>query len=152
MKNFDVIVIASPSELPLVRGVLEQRGIDTNVRIIITGVGGINVYRALHELPKDTNVLNIGYCGSPDLPINAQLEIGKCDLSHKVDYSEPVFILDESNPNVCHTLTDFGTSGEAGCVYDMELAFICAMGFNVQAIKVVSDNMDLDEYEQNIKD
>ena len=38
-------------------------------------------------------------------------------------------------------------SKEHDCVFDMELAFICGMGFeSVRAIKIVSDNLSLHEY------
>lgn len=151
MKEFDYVVVASPNELPLVQSILKQYQLDLNVRIIVTGVGGINVYRSLADIDRNARLLNIGFAGSPDIPVGAFLEIGKCNLSHKVDYKEPYFILDKDNPNVCHTLSDFGTSGEPGCVYDMELAFICAMGFHVQAIKMVSDKMNEDQYENTVE-
>ena len=34
----------------------------------------------------------------------------------------------------------------------MELAYICALGFkNVEAIKIVSDNLSLKQYDKNVK-
>ena len=148
MKEFDVIAIASPTELPLVRDVLENQKLDRYIDIVITGVGALNVFRALDKYDRNTRILNIGYCGSPDIKVGTHCNVGKCILSHKVTYSEPTFTLDGDVP--CCTGIDFALSGEKGKVYDMELAFICAMGFKVQAVKVVSDNMDYDEYEDTV--
>ena len=54
-----LIVIAEYKELKLV----EQLGYINNP-ILITGVGGLNVIKALKNIPRDTEILNIGYCGS----------------------------------------------------------------------------------------
>ena len=38
------------------------------------------------------------------------------------------------------------------CVFDMELAYILALGFKrVESIKIVSDNLSLKQYEEEIK-
>lgn len=37
------------------------------------------------------------------------------------------------------------------CVFDMELAYICSLFDNVEAIKIVSDNLSMDQYEEMIK-
>ena len=152
MKPFDLIVIASPTELSLVREELAYRSICRDVKIIITGVGAINVFQALKNVDKDTRILNIGFCGSPDFPLDSRVEVGLCELSHKVDYKEDNFVLEEGNLNICYTGIDFATEGKEGCVYDMELAFICAMGFDVQAVKYVSDNMNYNQYANTVNE
>ncbi len=57
-------------------------------------------------------------------------------------------------PVKCLTGTDFVLeSNTKGCVFDMELAYIKALGFeNVIAYKYVSDNLDLQEYREKLKD
>ena len=51
---------------------------------------------------------------------------------------------------VCYSNTDFMlASPYKDCVFDMELAYICAQGFtHVSAIKIVSDNLSLHSYRE----
>ena len=51
---------------------------------------------------------------------------------------------------VCYSNTDFVlASPYKDCVFDMELAYICAQGFaKVSAIKIVSDNLSLHDYRE----
>ena len=54
----------------------------------------------------------------------------------------------------CYTSNDFvlETKIKDPVVFDMELAYILALGFEeVESIKIVSDNLSLKEYETNIK-
>lgn len=113
------------------------------------GVGALNIMQALRDIPLDTEIINIGYVGSSNFEIGTQVEIGECRLYHpNVTYPEPVFHL--SGDTLCFTGVDFVLeSKERDCVFDMELAFICGMGFkNVRSIKIVSDNLSLHEYHQ----
>ena len=61
----------------------------------------------------------------------------------------------EFNGNyTCYTSADFVTHTDIKepCVFDMELAFILALGYrNIQAIKVVSDNLDKKQYDKTTK-
>ena len=127
--------------------------------IIKTGVGGINVIRKLKRLPKWLKITNFGYAGSNVLPIGTELTIDYCGLWHpNVDYKEKIYKLKNKKENiyknVCFTSNDFVTECKIKepCVFDMELAYICALGFkNIESIKIVSDNLSLKEYEENIK-
>ena len=121
--------------------------------IIKTGVGGINVVRKLKRLPKWLKITNFGYAGSNVLPIGTEIRVGESRLYHpNVEYQEPTYIL---GGNVkCYTNNDFvlKTDIKEPCVFDMELAYICALGFKrVESIKIVSDNLSLKQYEENIK-
>ena len=120
--------------------------------IIKTGVGYANVYKALADVPRDTPILNIGYAGSNKIPIGKVCVIGECRHYHpNVDYDEPIYKLDGNC--VCYTSDDFVTETdiETPVVFDMELYAILSMGFtNVVAIKIVSDNLSIDEYESKI--
>ena len=51
---------------------------------------------------------------------------------------------------VCYSNTDFVlASPYKDCVFDMELAYICGLGFShVSAIKIVSDNLSLHAYRE----
>ena len=54
----------------------------------------------------------------------------------------------------CYTSTDFVISSniDKPCVFDMELAAIASLFRNTKSIKVVSDNLSIEEYEENIND
>lgn len=122
-------------------------------KIVKTGVGGINVYTALKKARKSLTVLNFGYVGSNVLPIGTEVKVGECKLYHpNVEYDEPTYKLGGDVP--CYTSNDFvlKTDIKEPVVFDMELAYILALGFkNVESIKIVSDNLSLKEYEEQIK-
>ena len=147
-----LVVIASQEELKLVL----ELGYSDNP-ILITGVGGINVIQSLKNLPKDTPILNIGYAGSNCLKVGSTVEVSKVCTNHdKADFVETDLYLKPYGrfPSyTCYTNTDFVTHAEKfePCVFDMELAFIRAMFDNVYSIKVVSDNLSLNQYRDVIK-
>lgn len=123
--------------------------------IIKTGVGGINVVRKLKRLPKWLKITNFGYVGSNVLPIGTEVRVGESRLYHpNVIYNEPEYTLDKESTIKCFTSNDFvlETNIKKPCVFDMELAYICALGFKrVESIKIVSDNLSLKQYEEEIK-
>ena len=128
--------------------------------ILVTGVGALNIMRALRDVPRSTPIINIGYVGSANYEIGSLVEVGEVRLCHpNVTYPEPTFHLrgglaEEYGIEVAHkdvpifTSVDFVLqSKERDCVFDMELAFICGLGFtDVRALKIVSDNLSLHEY------
>lgn len=141
------IVIATNEELSLV----DRLPLDNHLPVIITGVGGTNVINALKDLPRDSVIYNIGYAGCPNVPVGTMVQIGKSKLFHKVEYMEQTYEIGDGMP--CYTSTDFVTEGVSpGCVYDMELAFICSLGFSfVRAYKVISDNCNYNQYKETTK-
>ena len=124
---------------------------------IVTGVGATNVIRALKDLPRDIDILNVGYCGSNRYPIGAVVWIKECRLWHpNVEFQEMTFTLDSPcSEAVCFTAGDFVLDGEelpGHAVVDMELAHIAAFGFSrLRAVKYVSDNLNLDQYNKTIE-
>ena len=141
------ILIAEDSERKLVEEYLPG---ETN--IIVTGVGALNVMHALRDLPRDTELINIGYAGSANFAIGTVVEVTEVRLHHpSLKYDEPV-LARALNPQqaVCYSNTDFVlASPYKDCVFDMELAYICGMGFtDVSAIKYVSDNLSLHTYRE----
>lgn len=153
-----LIVIAQEEELKLVK----ELGYD-GYPVIITGVGVINVIKALKDLPKDIEILNIGHAGSKCYKIGEIIEIYKVRTYHeKAHFQEPFqflnnAILDNTQKSaICYSSTDFVENIDyenfkEDCVFDMEIAFIRAMFDNVSAIKVVSDNLSKKQYKENIK-
>ena len=144
-----LIVIATQNEINLV----EQLGFKGNP-ILITGVGAMNTIRSLASISRDTEILNIGYCGSNNIAIGTLCKIGKVLMFHpNVEYNEdPIYLT--NGTTICYTSSDFvqSTTIEEPCVFDMELAFIASMGFKrLHSIKVVSDNLNYKEYEKNVE-
>lgn len=147
-----LVVIAEKEELKLV----EELGYEDQP-ILITGVGGMNVIEALKDIPKDTEIINIGYCGSKYYNIGERVEIYEVGTYHeKAKFKEELFKLDYDllvnveNLATCYTSTDFVTSTKikGSCVFDMELFFIRLMFPKTRAIKVVSDNLNKKQYKE----
>lgn len=143
------LVVATRAELDLPWAECER----DNREVIVTGVGGTNVIRALRDIPKDADILNVGYCGSASFPIGYTVFVRECLLWHpNVSFDEPVFRLFDRGNALCLTAGDFvidGTGLPPKSVVDMELAYIAAMGFGkVQSIKFVSDNLSLKQYNE----
>lgn len=141
-----MIVVATDEEYKLAKKQFKRR------LIVKTGIGGINVIRKLKYFPKWLKIINYGYVGSNNLPIGVEVMIKECQLYHpNVKYEEPIYKL---NGDIkCYTSNDFvlNTDIKEPVVFDMELAYILALGFkNVKSIKIVSDNLSLKEYEENI--
>ena len=129
-----------------------------NWRIIVTGVGAINVIRTLKELPKESVILNIGYAGSSNFEIGSAVQVSEVRLNHpNCQYPEPTLLLDaiptawlqsEGITSVDYSGADFVLASDyKDCVFDMELAYIASFGFNrCYALKIVSDNLSLHDY------
>lgn len=147
-----MIVIAEKQELKLVK----QLGYE-NEPVIITGVGAINVINALKDLPKDTEIINIGYAGSLYFPIGTVVQISDVNTYHEIanfkEYHKVLNINIKEKYNYvgkCYTSTDFvlKTNTKEPCVFDMELAYIASMFKNVRAIKVISDKLSYVEFKK----
>ncbi|MBO4690246.1 MAG: hypothetical protein J5621_05170 [Paludibacteraceae bacterium] len=143
------------------RTLIEKAGIPAgdewrDAKVIYTGVGAINIIRALQDLPRDAQLLNIGYAGSANFDIGTWVEVTEVRLNHpNVTYPEPelklsVFghQLSDFRQAICYTNCDFVLQSDyKDCVFDMELAFIAALGFkNLHSLKYVSDNLSLHAY------
>lgn len=144
-----IVVVATDEEYKLARKRFKGK------YIIKTGVGGINVVRRLKRLPKWLKIINFGYVGSNNIPVGTEIKVGECRLYHpNVIYNEVEYMLDKESTIKCFTSCDFvlKTDIKKPCVFDMELAFIMALGFkNVESIKIVSDNLSLKDYEESLK-
>lgn len=142
-----LIVVATEEEYKLAK----ERFKDHNV--IKTGVGGINVIETLKDIKRDEQIVNFGYVGSNTIPVGTELKVGLCELYHpNVEYEEKRYNL--GGTIRCLTSNDFvlKTKIKEPVVFDMELAYICAMGFEkLESIKIVSDNLSIEQYEEEIK-
>lgn len=126
--------------------------------VIVSGVGAVNVIRALRDLPRDTYILNIGYAGSSNFEINSVVMVSEVRLNHpNCSYPEPALQLapvpaewlkKDVISAVDYSGADFVLQSDyQDCTFDMELAYIAAFGFkHVSALKIVSDNLSLHDY------
>ncbi len=150
------VLIAEEGERGLIAQAAERFGLDvTDAEVLVTGVGSINIIRSLQGLDREAEVYNIGYAGSANFDLGTWVEVSEVRLNHpNVTYPEPELKLKgertdgEWRKAVCYTSCDFVLVSEyRDCVFDMELAFIAALGFvNLRSFKYVSDNLSLHAY------
>lgn len=156
------IVMAEEGERVLLEKAREALGIDlSDVPVIYTGVGAINIIQSLQAIDREAELINIGYAGSANFDLGTWVEVTEVRLNHpNVTYPEPKLMLidetlgvelpldHETRRAVCYTNTDFVLASDyKDCVFDMELAFIAALGFkNLHSLKYVSDNLSLHAY------
>ena len=161
------IVMAEEGELPLIDKAREELGLDLrDAEILFTGVGAINIIRSLQHLDREAELYNIGYVGSANFDLGSWVEVTEVRLNHpNVTYAEPRLpLIDESlgaelllehetRRAICYTNCDFVLASDyKDCVFDMELAFIAALGFkHLHALKYVSDNLSLHAYHEHTR-
>lgn len=153
MKTY--IVIATEDERKLINEFKEF--IPNKVKdIIVTGVGGLNVIETLQHIRKNSRIINIGYVGSNHYNVGANLVVSKAALYHpNVKYNSPLYLLNDvfEGNVICFTSSDFvkSTPLKTPVIFDMELAFICSLGFKeVVSLKQVSDKLNYKQYEKSI--
>lgn len=124
-----------------------------NYKTIVTGVGALNVISKLRHFDENTQIFNFGYVGSKDYEIGKTYEIKESKLYHPdVEFDDISYRLSD-NGVICFSSGNFDCRPvkNVKAVYDMELAFICALFKNVHSFKTVSDSMNYEEYERNIE-
>ncbi len=152
--------MAEEGELPLIDKAREELGLDLrDAEILFTGVGAINIIHSLQHLDREAELYNIGYAGSANFDLGSWVEVTEVRLNHpNVTYAEPELKLSAiSNSHsavkqaVCYSNCDFVLASDyRDCVFDMELAFIAALGFkHLHALKYVSDNLSLHAYHEH---
>ena len=151
------IVMAEEGERVLLEKARETLGIDlSDVPVIYTGVGAINVIRSLQDIDREAELINIGYAGSANFDLGTWVEVTEVRLNHpNVTYPEPELRIERLKVKgerlkeaICYTNCDFVLASDyKDCVFDMELAFIASLGFkNLRSLKYVSDNLSLHAY------
>lgn len=151
------IFMAEEGEHVLLDQVREQLGLDlSDATLVYTGVGAINIIRSLQDLDREAEVYNIGYAGSANFDLGSWVEVTEVRLNHpNVTYPEPELKLEpiglqkeQVKQAACYSNCDFVLASDyKDCVFDMELAFIAALGFkHLHSLKHVSDNLSLHAY------
>lgn len=156
------IVIATESERQLINEFLTEWDI-THAKVIVTGVGGLNVIAALKKLKKKSRIINIGYVGSNSYDVGTRIVVGCSSLYHpNVKYESPIYYPSYFDTKfyvekgiTCFTSNDFVTFTriKTPVVFDMELAFICSLGFKeVVSFKKVSDKLNYKQYKAVVRE
>ncbi len=151
------IIMAEEGERVLLDQSKEALGLDlSDAELIFTGVGAINIIRSLQHLDREAELINIGYAGSANFDLGTWVEVTEVRLNHpNVTYPEPELKISNQQSTInnvkqapCFTSIDFVLASDyKDCVFDMELAFIAALGFtNLHSYKYVSDNLSLHAY------
>lgn len=152
------IIMAEEGERVLLDKAREQLGLDlSDANVLFTGVGAINVIRSLQSLDRDAELINIGYAGSANFDIGTWVEVTEVRLNHpNVTYAEPVLELTSlglkgTKQAIGYSNCDFVLQSDyKDCVFDMELAYIAALGFkHLHSLKYVSDNLSLHTYHEH---
>ena len=65
------LIIAEEGE----RSLIEQHLPGCDWPVIVTGVGALNVIRALQNIPREATLVNIGYAGSSNFAIGTLVEV-----------------------------------------------------------------------------
>ena len=153
------IIQAEEGEHELIGKAREELGLDlSDAEVLVTGVGAINIIKSLQGLDREAELYNIGYAGSANFDLGTWVEVTEVRLNHpNVTYPEPTLEIKNSKLKinncrqaVCYTNCDFVLASDyKDCVFDMELAFIAALGFkNLHSFKYVSDNLSLHAYHE----
>ena len=149
------IIMAEEGERVLLDKARETLGLDlSDAELIFTGVGAINIIQHLQHLDRDAELFNIGYCGSANFDLGTWVEVTEVRLNHpNVTYPEPELRLQVMGywlQALCYSNCDFVLASDyKDCVFDMELAYIAALGFkHLHSLKYVSDNLSLHAYHE----
>ena len=120
--------------------------------VIITGIGILNVLKTIREKvsPMDL-IVNVGYAGSKGIPVGSVCQVKYCKPYQVNNIDEGSFEFN-TLPNYAttnlYTSTDFLTSSELdeNFLVDMEGLAYSILDNKKYSIKIVSDNLNLEDY------
>lgn len=142
-KNNYVILAAMEKEI---------KNIKVNVPIIQTGIGMANTIKTLFDQKdflKDKYIINVGYAGSTQYEVGTVVSVNKVlkyERSNVVEY--PEYNIDPYSfvENACYTAENFIETDGYIPLVDMELYYIRMLYKNVVSFKIVSDNLNMNNY------
>lgn len=156
MKTF--ILVANKDEADHLNQIVQE---NQNVRILIVGEGRSHVISTLSNNLKmgtfgsDDRIINVGYVGANGLKKGSVVTIEKVQhLFPSKTINEPEIILSKPNYDIesvkCYTADNFVNKDDVDikniCVIDMELYYISLMFPEVISIKIVSDELNYNDY------
>ena len=125
-----LVVVAEAEEIRLIPRAYKQ------LPVLVAGVGARAFDTLLNLSPKVDAIINVGYCGSKDLPIGTVVHEPEC-------VSTDDFFGDDE---------DLSKPEYKGVVFDMEADWIkkwCDKNnVGLRMIKVVSDNLSYEQYKK----
>lgn len=124
-----------------------------DAKIYVSGVGLSNILQAPRlELKPSDKIINVGYVGSAIYPIGTVISVSQCLRLNKPKITcEKILTLKPCYADdVCYTADDFIEDKEIKMpLVDMELYYLASIYPQIQSIKIVSDNFDLEEHRQD---
>jgi len=137
----------------------EQREADSiaalpNTKVIVTGAGIFAVANTVaklllnKEISKQDRFFNVGYCGSNISPIGKIHKVSVSATEEKSNYADYKDIRLCDGDIVCFTAHNFVTKTEHRGIFDMELYALANMLPNIVAYKIVSDSLDLTNFDK----
>lgn len=121
-------------------------------KVIVTGVGVVNIIKNLPKIPPKAKIINVGYAGSNKYPVGSVISVSKVERFYKPTIiSESIINLTPCYINdFCYTCDDFiNTSIDIEIpLVDMELYYLAARYPNIESIKIVSDNLNLNKHRE----
>lgn len=133
--------------------------------VVITGIGFLDTIMKLRDEIHDgideyrpSFVINIGYAGAHKIPKGTVCRVDKCTAyrEHDIDTGAmQLYQFDTKFPSYnCYSATDFieHTNIDGPFLVDMELLAHSILKCTLASIKVVSDNMSMDDYDNALND
>ena len=131
-------------------------------KTILTGIGIGNAMKAVKRINEERippkAIINIGYAGAKGIAKGTVCYADYCRTYQVHDIEQLSFMLCTPITDIpyydCYTSTDFVESSniEGPFLVDMELLAYSISNYDVFSIKVVSDNMDMNDYDNALKD
>ena len=154
MNKFLIVVASNDEKKALIPTTLWHR-------TYISGYGIINTIRTLRYLQAEnpyTFIINVGYAGSKGIDVGTICKVKDCKMYQETEFGTGTLSCRQIRANIpeynCYTGSDFVTSSSIECPFlvDMELAAYTLLNYPVISIKVVSDNLEVDNYFEALKD
>ena len=125
------------------------------VKIIITGYGEYHTLRTIIGLfkkgvfKKDDKFFNVGYVGANTHDIGDVVLVGKSERENYSSFAKnKIYTLDKNSKVKCYTSDDFVEKTNHKGIFDMELYILATIFPKIKSIKIVSDNLNLKQYEK----
>lgn len=118
-------------------------------KVIVTGVGVVNIIKNLPKIPPKAKIINVGYAGSNKYPVGSVVSVDKVERFHRtIVNEEPINLVPCYVSDLCYTADDFVNTPFVMEIplIDMELYYLAARYPNIESIKIVSDNLNITEY------
>ena len=118
-------------------------------KVIVTGVGVVNIIKNLPKIPPKAKIINVGYAGSNKYPVGSVISVNRVERFHRTIVNEqPIDLVPCYVSDLCYTVDDFVNTSYVMEIplIDMELYYLAARFLNIKSLKIVSDNLSITEH------